>query len=241
MNRLSSLIGLVDSFLKTLKVNQNLSDKTIRAYACDLRIFTRWLKRRKTMLAGKQVQEYYNHLMESGLKAASIRRKTITMNLFLKYCVAGKHIFAKEVPARPKGGFIVPRRLPKTMTDDKLVALFKAARKSVSAADTSLDSILAVRNLAIIEMLYSTGIRIGELSEANASDLSLEHGTVLIHGKGRKERLLFVSNGDVLNALKAWLKKRPLLRPSADALFLNRYGARLSIFGIEDVFAKMLE
>ncbi|MEK3724049.1 tyrosine-type recombinase/integrase [Paenibacillus sp. FSL H8-0034] len=97
---------------------------------------------------------------------------------------------------------------------------------------------ICMRNNAIIELLFSTGIRIGELVNINIADLDFTQQTLLIFGKGRKERMLYLSSLEVIDVIKEWLDARSQLKPSCDALFINKYGNRLTIFSIEDIYYK---
>ncbi len=94
------------------------------------------------------------------------------------------------------------------------------------------------RNIAIIELLLCLGIRIGELSNIDVSDVNQFDQTILIKGKGKKERLLYISNTTVLSRLKDWINLRSDMNPNCQALFLNKYGTRLSIYSIENIFYK---
>ena len=81
-------------------------------------------------------------------------------------------------------------------------------------------------------------ISVAEISALNLAHYDSEDRTLLIHGKGRKERLLYISSPEVLQKLNNWLDIRNELHPVTDAIFLNRYGGRLSIYGIENLFQK---
>ncbi|WP_242772309.1 tyrosine-type recombinase/integrase [Brevibacillus parabrevis] len=108
----------------------------------------------------------------------------------------------------------------------------------LSTAKTQFKMCICLRNCTILELLFSTGIRIGELTSINIEDINMEERTLLIFGKGRKERLLYLSNNDVLNKLIKWIQMREFFEPTTKALFVNKYGNRLSIYSVENIFYK---
>ncbi len=231
----------INGFISSLKVNRNLSQKSLNAYRCDLRGLERWVAECVAGEIGKEnLLRFFGTLTDGSLKPSSIRRKLVTIGAFIDYCIEHGELAAKDKPPRVKGGFIVPRRLPKTLSDQNIRAMLVAAYERVENAVTRMKKTLAIRNHAILEVLYSTGIRIGELSGMNLEDFDRETHELLIHGKGRKERLVFLANEETLSAIQAWLAVRNDLCPIASAFFVNRYGGRLSIYGIEDIFSGIL-
>lgn len=124
------------------------------------------------------------------------------------------------------------------MTIDEVSKLLNFAAKQSKSAKTPFAVFESTRNLCLIDLMICTGIRIGEAAAITISDIVLNEHTILIHGKGRKQRLLFVSSQDAWNNLKNWLKLRKELKISCDFLFVNRNCRPLSIYGIENVFNK---
>lgn len=242
MLNINEFSGAITEFLAHLKIDRNLSPKTIRAYQYDLEMLDRWLKESEVREIGKTCfSDYHKLLNGTSLKPSTIRRKMIVLRLFVNYAIEAGLLAQDDIPMRAKVKFIVPKQLPKTMTSEHITKLLKTAHRKFLAKNTLIGKVLAKRDVAILELLYCTGIRIGELSEANLSELSITDATILIHGKGRKERLLYISNQEVMSTLQEWIALRANINPKDDALFVNRYGARLSIYGIEDVFEKALK
>lgn len=232
----------VNEFIYSLKVNRNLSDKTIRAYRYDLHGFIQWgIKKNQEEFYGSDFAEFFSSLVISNLKPSSIRRKIITISAFIDYCIERGILSPSDKPPRIRGGFIIPKRLPKTISDHNIRAILQTALDQTYLRGSPTKQALSIRNRAIVELLYCTGIRIGELSEVNLDDFDPITRELLIHGKGRKERLVFIPNDEVLGAIDNWLEIRNILRPRTNALFINRYGTRLSIYGIEDIFAILLK
>ncbi|MBE6927038.1 MAG: hypothetical protein E7467_00875 [Ruminococcaceae bacterium] len=96
-----------------------------------------------------------------------------------------------------------------------------------------------MRDLALVDVLISTGIRIAEASNISLSDIILSERTILIHGKGRKQRLIYVSCSQTWANLMQWLKIRQRLFAGIEKVFVNRYGNQLGIHGIEYIYNRL--
>ena len=94
----------------------------------------------------------------------------------------------------------------------------------------------SIRNLALIDVLISTGIRIAEASNISIGDIIHSERTILIHGKGRKQRLIYISCNETWSNLTKWLKIRKTKPTNTDKVFVNRFGEQLSIHGIEYIY-----
>ena len=96
----------------------------------------------------------------------------------------------------------------------------------------------SLRDFCIIDLLFSTGMRIGELAALNLEDIRFQERTIKIFGKGRKERAIYVSSDETCELLRMYLSvRRPVSDPKCP-LFLNKNGSRLSIYSIENIFSK---
>ena len=92
------------------------------------------------------------------------------------------------------------------------------------------------RNLAMLDILISTGIRIAELSNISINDIISAERVILIHGKGRKQRLIYISCPQTWSNLTQWLRIRKTRPTNTDKVFVNRYGGQISIHGIEYIY-----
>ena len=218
----------VEEFLTTLRVERGRSPNTLKAYANDLRTYVTWLSDRGTAIAEVDeplLLEYVAHLTDAGLAPATRKRHLVA--------VRGMHRFlAEEQPgtADPGAGVEVPRLprgLPKALTEEEVGMILE----SVPGNDA-----VARRDRAILEVLYSGGLRIGELAGLSRSDLDLDAGLVRVFGKGSKERIVPLGSYATA-ALVAWFgpEGRPRMEPERwarrgdeEAVFLNRRGGRLS-------------
>jgi integrase/recombinase XerC/integrase/recombinase XerD len=223
----------VKEYLHYLKTSKNLDDKSIRAYRSDLNMFQDWLRIYGVKSVDSSVIEKYIDALQNAkkLKDASIRRKYVTLKSFFKFA---------QIDTRDckKVRYKMEKKLPKVLSIDDIVKILRAMDAELQRCESGFSKNLCRRNNAIIELLFCTGIRIGELTSIAMEDLDISSRSILIHGKGRKQRILFVSSDQVIEKLISWLVVRDEFMPSTDHLFVNRYGDPLSIYSIENIFSK---
>jgi len=220
---------LLEAYVRYLVAEKNLSELTLRNYRGDLLHFTRWLEANED--AGPleadryMARRYLGELKGSGMATGSLTRKVSTIRSFYKWLVR-----EGRVDSSPLTGLVAPkreRRLPVVLSREDLAALIESADATTPQG---------LRNRAILELMYASGVRISEAAVSNAKVLDLEEQTLIVRGKGNKERMVLVG-GPATRALKRYLAKgRPNLAVgSEEALFLNRDGARLSARSIQKI------
>lgn len=229
----------INQYMKHLNTSNDLSKHTLKAYYCDITNFRQWYMINKIpSITSMQIEKYFTYLKNTlMLKPSSIKRKYISLKIFFTY-LATNSIFIDNPFSNINIKFSPRKILPKTLTNTEIVSLLKSPITELDECKSSYKLVLCKRNIAILYLLYSTGIRIGELSSLNIDDINLDTKILLISGKGNKERLMFLSSDKVINKVKEWLTVRYQLHPKTSALFLNKYGSRLSIFSIENIFKK---
>ncbi|MBN1586333.1 MAG: tyrosine recombinase XerC [Candidatus Omnitrophica bacterium] len=221
---------LAEEFLTYLEVERNASPHTITNYRVDLEEFLHFASEMlPEQLDGLVLRRYVVHLQGKGYAKTTIARRVSSLRSFLKFLHREGHIKNNLAPLimAPKLG----RRLPKFLEENEVAQLLEAPA----------DDWLALRDRAMLELLYSTGIRVSELVSLNAPDLDELGGSVRVLGKGRKERLVPVGE-HALQAIEKYLKLRDKQKFSqrSFALFLNRYGKRLSTMGVRRVLRKLM-
>jgi len=207
----------INKFLKYLTVVKKYSEYTITNYKIDLLElydFTTDL----INIDNITVREYLDYLYSKNLKRNTISRKLSSLRSFYNYLLNEEIIkinYFKEISKIKKDG-----SLPKYIKDNDLEKLFNSFDK-----EKSLDQ----RNLLILEMLYATGIRVGELVNIKLNDIDFYNKSIKILGKGRKERIVFYGSfcEDILD-LYLNNGRRDLLKGNNDYLFLNKNGTKLS-------------
>jgi integrase/recombinase XerC len=232
----------VDRFLAYLRDQRQVSPETLRAYENDLAQFGTFLAEEHLQgpppapeeLDAIAVRGFVAHLHRAGLKKTSIARKLSAVRSFLDHAVREGRTEAnpgKDVPTPRQ-----PKPLPKTLTVDEMFNLLE----HIPASDEA-----GIRDRAILEFLYATGIRVGELARLDLEDVDFSGGVVRVFGKGRKERMVpFGSKAHA--ALRRWLECSSAWRhsgsPSPEALFLNfRDGGRLTDRSVRRILDRRLQ
>ncbi len=208
-------------FLRSLS---SLSANTLAAYGSDLAEFVTWAERSRLDGPGAVdhliLRRYLAYLATRRLARRSIARKAAALRRYFAWlCRTG------VIPSDPSRRLSAPRgdgRLPHVLKTEELDALLAEGR-----SDEPVD----LRDLAVVELLYGSGLRVGELCGLRPADVDLVRAQVLVWGKGAKQRLLPMSEASV-RAVEAWQGRGRVALVTddspADALFLNRRGRRLT-------------
>ena len=224
---------LTSNFLSAMQSTKNLSAKTVIAYQSDLSDFCRFISNRE--ISDETIISYVQYLNQKGLKGSTINRKLVVLKMLFDYLYQNRYI-SQNYFITHKFKFKKERKLPKTMTVKEVSFLLRYLAAQKEQASTSFARWKCVRNLALIDTIASTGIRVAEASSISIQDIAMTERVILIHGKGRKQRLIYISCPQTWDNLMQWIKVRKACNPVTDKLFLNRYGEQISIHGIEYIF-----
>jgi len=225
-------------FLRYLKNERNASELTIKSYREDLTILNGYFidtmgrSPSPDSIAPVDLRGYVAALHEAGYAPTSISRRLASMRSFFKF--AQREGLADSNPAKPLRNPRRQRKLPHFLTGDEIGKLLAAPPQTQP---------MGLRDRAILETLYSAGLRVSELVGINLSDLDLEDGLVRVRGKGRKERLAPLGSYAV-KALQKWIGKRVPHESEDDkkgAVFLNKFGKRLTTRSIGRMLEKYLK
>lgn len=227
----------IDNFIRKTQSTKNLSRKTILAYKSDISDYIHFLNDSVSETDIDDIYSYINHLSQRELKDTTIKRKIISLKLFYSY-LYNENIISENPFFGIKFSFRQEKRLPKTLSVKEVSHLLSTLYNCKNIAQTDFSVFETTRDLCLIDLLISTGIRIGEAANITLSDIIMQERTILIHGKGRKQRLLYLSSQETWNNLKEWLRLRKKFSPSSDYLFLNRILEPITIYSIENIFKK---
>ena len=231
---LEKTMNHIDKFINYLQATKNLSEKTLSAYRSDLKLFFEF----ESDELNPDICAYVSHLhLDLKLKDTSIRRKIITLKNYYNY-LADLNIIPYSPLLKLKFRFKQERRLPKTLSIadiSKILSCFDIDPTHLSPFAQKVFT----RDAALIDLLISTGIRIGEAAALTLNDIIASEHTLLIHGKGRKQRLIYISTPVTWHRISALIKERR--KAGGEHLFINRYGTPLTIHGIEDIYAKYVK
>ena len=208
------------AFLQTLTTERQLSAHTVAAYSNDLTQLLDWMRQQQIVgwcaLESAQVRDWVANLYMSGQAVGSIKRKLSALRSFYQYLLV-----QGLVNSNPAKGVRAPRgerRLPKTLDVDRLDYFLEQLPKQTP---------VEIRDWAMLELLYSSGLRRGELVGLDVQDLDLAQGLVRVLGKGSKERILPVGS-KARQALAQWMQVRGSLSKDERALFVGVRGRRIS-------------
>lgn len=218
-------------YLNHLQVTKNLTTKTLNAYQSDLKQFIFFEKN----ALEPDLYGYFGYLQKVlNLSDTSVRRKIVTLKNFYEFLEYNQIINANPFE-KLKFKFRQEKKLPKTLTIKEISALLNCFNVDVDEiSDFQRKQI--VRDAALIDLLISTGIRIGEAASITLDDIIVNERTILIHGKGRKQRLIYISPPITWERLNMLIKNRKKER--GEYLFVNREGKQLSIYSIENIYKK---
>ena len=227
---------VVEEFLSVIKSTNNLSDKTILAYRSDLMDFAR---ARPNPLDENTILNYVQELSQiRQLKDSTITRKLVVLKMFFEYAYSHNYM--------PQNYFLLhsfkfkrEKQLPRTLAVKETTKLLNHAASKTATATTNFARWKTLRDLALVDILISTGIRIAEASNISTIDIIPSERTILIHGKGRKQRLIYISCPQTWTNLMQWLKIRQQLFANTDKVFVNRYGNQLGVHGIEYIYNRL--
>jgi integrase/recombinase XerC len=225
----------IGQFLQYLSVERGASPHTLKGYREDLHALAEYLADDggKTPSPGSittnELRGFLSALTEAGYAKSSISRRMASVRSFMKF--GQREGWAKANPAKALRNPRKSRKLPHFLTTDEIGKLLDAPKGNTPAA---------VRDRAILEALYSAGLRVSELVGLNDGDLDFAAGIVRIRGKGKRERLAPIGSY-AARALKRWLEIRVLSEREKKGreapVFTNKFGTRLTTRSV----ARMLE
>src|SRR5947208_1803502 len=236
----------IADFLQHGQAVRNLSDRTIRAYQSDLSQFHLHEDGANMVdITPEHLEQYLDKLGTGPYRDTSIRRKVAALKVFFRY-LEEKGIF-NESPARKlKIRKPVENRVPTVLSSREVRALLAAPKDQIGALSGTRDHsaggrnryFCAVRDNVILELLFSTGIRIGELVALDTKDVDLERHQIQITGRATRGRLVTLTAEPISDALVNYLDLRNERSLDTQALFVGRSGTRLTIYSIENIFKK---
>ncbi len=214
----------VTEFLKYLQYEKLYTSDTLKNYRIDLIQFEEFafsLNINPNNTDKKNIEDYFLKLNSLGLSPTSLARKASTLRSFFTYLQK-----TSKITSSPMSGIKTPKitkKLPNILTISDVDLLCNILEKTT----------VAIRDKAIIELMYSSALRLSELSGLNMNSIDLASSYVKVVGKGKKERILPLG-AQATSALEAWFKKRFNFNPTNDSLFINKFGGRLSNRSIQN-------
>ena len=230
----------IEAFTSYLNRERSLSDNTIRAYIGDLDSLSSHLKAMGvediSTLNISHLRSWLANQQSKGASRTTLSRRATSIKLFTKWAFK-EGLLPSDIGfnlATPKAHRILPEIVDAKTADLAMQSLETFAEES--------GELTAIRNLAMVEMLYASGARVSELCGLNLKDIDYDRSTIRVIGKGSKERVIPIGRPAVA-ALEKWLRVRPQLanEKSGDAVFLGARGKRIDQRQVREVVYKTIE
>lgn len=242
----------ISNFLSYLIVERNVSPETIIAYKKDLKIFNNWISEKNYILKTVDVniiRDYLLFLQCSNLKATTIKRRIASLRSFFNYLEDDEQIDKSPMKKIHKS-FKIPKRLPKVLSFPEMEALFKISdsEREIILKSSEMDHRAkelkifgCIRNRAILELFFATGIRISELCNLEMENLDMAEKIVRVFGKGSKERIVYFDHEGTIKAIEIYLAIRNERNPGVPAVFINKFNRKISPRYVEMMFKDYLK
>lgn len=231
----------IDLFLSHCRYEKNLNDKTIEAYKTDLLQFDVFLKTQKVTSIHKvdkqSIKLFVQHLAK--FEVRTIKRKIASSKAYLNFLEFEDYILVnpyRKVKLRIKE----PRQLPVVLELEEVKRLFQVLKSECERAKDKSFFLYGekLRDLSILELLFATGIRVSELCGLRIEDINLETGSLLVHGKGNKERIIQICNSETTKILKDYYRLYTARIKTVGYFLVSRLGTPLSQQSVRFLISK---
>lgn len=209
---------IVNQYLSLCKNNKKLSPDTLKAYKIDLCQFLEFLQKQQEQFAKSGISNYIEYLNRT-FKPKTVKRKIASLKALCSYLYC-EEILEENPFEKIRYSIQEPKILPRTISFPLIEQLLAQAYRKLQCANIKTESYaIALRNVAVLELLFATGMRISELCKLTPFTVDLNEGTVRIMGKGSKERIIQVENAQVINVLKQYIAVK---KDNSLCFFVNR-------------------
>ena len=217
----------IRNYLNHCRFEKGLDSKTIKAYQIDLLQFSASIRKEGNSYCKENLQAYIAHL-HGHYKIKSVKRKIASLKAFFNYLeyeeIIDENPFSK-IRIKLHEPFLLPRTIPLTSIDTLLRCAYQ---HSASKKKTTYEYRASLRDVAVLELLFATGMRVSELCSLHAEDVNLIEGIIKIYGKGSKERIIQIGNHEVLLAVESYYHAFSKEIADTGWFFINRLGKQLS-------------
>jgi integrase/recombinase XerD len=223
----------ITGFISHCQYEKNLSPKTLKAYQIDLRQFSEFLDQdhpvNRIDLVDKHILREYLKIISVDNKPKTIKRKLATLKAFFNQLEFDDTILVnpfRKVRIRIKEGKTLPRTIPRCDIDHLFRTVYSI--KQNTSDDSGYARRTLIRDIAVIELLFSAGVRVAELCSLRSDNVDLQRGSIKIMGKGSKERMIPLIGDEILQALCEYEALYRGNIESTRCFFINRDGRRFS-------------
>jgi len=217
----------IENYLYYCQYQKKLSQKSIKSYSIDLEQFINFFDLDDEQCYEKaRICSYISELHKT-FSPKTVKRKLASLRAFFNY-LEFEEIVEISPLRRIKTKFQEPKVLPKVISLEIIECLLLAVHKEYDYAETEYKKFVALRDIAIVEALFTTGMRVSELCSLRVEDINLTNGCIHIMGKGSKERIIQIGNGEVLSILSRYYQANFGRISQGKYFFVNRLSSRLS-------------
>lgn len=224
----------ITEYLKVCRYQRKLNEKTVKAYHIDLRQFKSYLEQNELDLVRESVAQYVMY-MNKIYRPRSVKRKIASLRAFCRYLEEEDRITVSPF-AKLRVNMRTPLILPRTIPLRVIEQLLSASYRQINEGKTPYQRKCALRDTAVMELLFATGVRVSELCGLRLRDVSLPEGELRIYGKGAKERIIQIGNQSVLQLLVNYSAVYDIAEDGP--FFVNRCGRPLSEQSVRQIIAK---
>lgn len=224
MNHLSSLI---EHYLEYCKYQKCLDKKTLKSYRIDLRQFSEHVPMTEVSAVTSSMIESYIASLHAQYQPKTVKRKIASLKAFFHF-LEYREIIDQNPFNKVQIHFREPIKLPKTIPLQTLEALLSTIYAHMKNAQTTYQQKNALRDAAVVELLFSSGMRISELCSLHLTDVNLSDGSVLIYGKGNKERRIHIGSEAAIATIKKYQQEFHSEISRCNHFFANQNGTPLS-------------
>lgn len=229
---------IIENYMQHCRFEKGLSEKTLKAYHIDLSQFSSWLNKPLVNCNKENMQKYLS-MLYAQYKVKSVKRKIASLKAFYNYLeeenIIEQSPFSK-LRVKLHEPFLLPKTIPLTSIDLILQYAYKEKYSNIRAESYSYKS--SLRDIAVLELLFATGIRVSELCSISAESINLNDGVIRIYGKGARERIIQIGNPDVQAALQSYYEVFSVQIQKTGWLFVNRLGNQLSDQSVRNMINK---
>ena len=231
-----NLKKLLVEYLDYCQFRKNLDDKTLKAYRIDLRQFQEFVSSVEDPLSKSAINAYITNIHKQ-FQPKTIKRKIASIKAFFHYLEYEEIIFVNPFN-KINVKFREPQLLPKTIPIHIIQRFLMTIYEQRALATTDYQKRTILRDIAVTELLFATGVRISELCSLKKENIDLQNQTILIYGKGSKERMIQIGNDDVINILDEYSSSFYDDIATTGWFFVNRLKQRLSDQSVRFMIAK---
>ncbi len=224
---MSNLDKQIGDYLEYCQYQKKLDNKSLKAYRIDLRQFLQQSTIINVSDITTDMLEKYITTLNKEYKPKTVKRKIASIKAFFSYLEYKEYLEKNpfdRVRVKIREPVILPKTIPLYIVETFLLTIYKQRKE----AKTIYQKRNALRDAAVIELLFATGLRISELCSLRKNDIDLFDQTVLVYGKGSKERRIQIGNEDVIKTLKEYKKGYAIEIEKCGYFFVNQDGQKLS-------------